>query len=102
MIANSGTPGTDNFVSSQAAFLLTLLPPPTPNLLPKTDPNCSDPGGICDNFLASGQEVFHADQFNVRADYDATSLLRLFARYSFVEFYDKHHPPFAPQHADLP
>ncbi len=95
MIPNSGTPGTDHFVSSQAAFLLTLLPPPTPNLLPKTDPNCSDPGGICDNFLASGQEVFHADQFNVRADYDASSLLRLFGRYSFGEFYDDGAPAFA-------
>ena len=54
---------------------------------------CLDPN-ICDNYLASGQEVFRGDQFDVRTDYNASSRLRLFGRYSFGDFYDNGTPAF--------
>jgi outer membrane receptor protein involved in Fe transport len=92
MIPNNGTPGTDHFVSSQAAGLLTLLPHSNYTNT-ASDLNCPDPV-ICDNFLASGQEVFSGDQFDIRTDYNASSRLRLFARYSFGEFYDNGAPAF--------
>ena len=57
------------------------------------DPSCLDPD-ICDNYLASGQEVFRGDQFDVRTDYNASSRLRLFGRYSFGDFYDNGTPAF--------
>lgn len=78
----------DGFVSSQAAALLALFPTPTPNL--PVDPNCvgSYGDGLCNNYLASGQEVYSADEFDARTDYNANSRLRLFGRYSFGEFYD--------------
>jgi len=84
----------DGFVSSQAAALLALFPAPTPNL--PTNPNCVGSMGdaLCDNYLASGQEVFSADQFDIRTDYNASSRLRLFGRYSFGEFYDSGAPAF--------
>jgi hypothetical protein len=91
-IPNTGTPGTDHFVSSQAAALLKLLPPPN-HTSTTTDPSCPDPV-ICDNYLASGQEVFRADQFDVRGDYNSSSRLRLFGRYSFGDFYDNGAPAF--------
>jgi len=91
-IPNTGTPGTDHFVSSQAAALLKLSPPPN-HTSTTTDPSCPNPV-ICDNYLASGQEVFRADQFNVRGDYNASSRLRLFGRYSFGDFYDNGAPAF--------
>jgi hypothetical protein len=82
----------DGFVSSQAAYLLTLLPPPNvPNA------NCGTTSGadaVCNNYLASGQEVFSGDQFDVRIDYNASSRLRLFGRYSFGDFSDSGAPAF--------
>jgi hypothetical protein len=92
-IPNSGTSG-DHFVSSQAAALLALLP--KPNHTP-TDPACAVSDGsdaVCNNYLASGQEVFRGDQFDVRTDYNASSHLRLFGRYSFGDFYDNGAPAF--------
>ena len=86
-------PDPDHFVSSQAAALLQLLPLPTNPKLIKTDPSCPDPV-ICDNYLASGQEVFRGDQFDVRMDYNVSSRLRLFGRYSFGDFYDNGAPAF--------
>src|ERR1700681_68843 len=94
LIPNNGTSGTDHFVSSQAAALLKLLPPP--NHTP-TDSTCTPNSGqeaVCNNYLASGQEVFRGDQFDVRTDYNASSHLRLFGRYSFGEFYDNGKPAF--------
>ena len=92
---------TASNITDQAVALLNLLPMPTPNLPPTTtDPNCTVPA-VCDNYLASGQEVFNADQFDVRTDYNASSLLRLFGRYSFGEFYDNGTPAFGPQGGGL-
>jgi hypothetical protein len=90
-IPNNGTSG-DHFVSSQAAALLKLLPPPN-HTSTTTDPSCPNPV-ICDNYLASGQEGFRGDQFDVRSDYNASSHLRLFGRYSFGDFYDNGAPAF--------
>src|ERR1700681_4381049 len=72
-IPNNGTSG-DHFVSSQAAALLKMLPPPN-HTSTTTDPSCPNPV-ICDNYLASGQEGFRGDQFDVRSDYNASSHLR--------------------------
>jgi len=89
---NNGSPNLDHFVSSQAAALLKLLPPPN-HTSTTTDPSCLDPV-ICDNYLASGQEGFRGDQFDVRGDYNASPHLRLFGRYSFGDFYDNGAPAF--------
>jgi|HubBroStandDraft_1064217.scaffolds.fasta_scaffold01157_4 outer membrane receptor protein involved in Fe transport len=81
-------------VTSQAVAILALLPPP--NYVP-TDPICAPANGaeaVCNNYLASGQEVFSADQFDFRTDYNPSSRLRLFGRYSFGEFYENGAPAF--------
>jgi outer membrane receptor protein involved in Fe transport len=98
-IPNKTTTGVSN-VTDQAVALLNLLPTPTPNL--PTDPSCSLGGeAVCNNFLASGQEVFNANQFDVRTDYNASSNLRLFGRYSFGQFYDNGTPAFGPDGGGL-
>jgi TonB dependent receptor len=85
-------PGGASNVTSQAAALLALLPPP--NYVSKTaDASCTD-SAVCDNYLASGQEVFSANQFNVRTDYNLNSRFRLFGRYSFGNFDDTGEPAF--------
>jgi len=91
----------DGFVSSQAAALLALFPKPSPNL--PIDPSCvgSDGDALCNNYLASGQEVFSADEADVRIDYNASSRLRIFGRYSFGEFYDSGAAAFGPQGGGL-
>jgi hypothetical protein len=82
----------NSLVSSQAVAILALVPPP--NYTSTTpDPSCSNPV-VCDNYLTSGQEVFNADQMNLRTDYNASSRLRLFGRYSFGEFYNNGPPAF--------
>ena len=84
----------DSFVTSQAVAVLQLLP--APNYTP-TDSNCAPTAGleaVCNNFLASGQEAFSGDQADIRTDYDASSRLRFFSRYSFGEFYDNGAPAF--------
>jgi hypothetical protein len=94
--SNNGNPDADHYVTSQAAALLALLPPP--NHTP-TDSTCADSGAeaVCNNFLASGQEVFSANQFDVRTDYNASPRLRLFGRYSFGDFFDNGTPAFGPE-----
>lgn len=95
-IPNTGTPNADDHVTDQAVAILKLLP--SPNHTP-TDATCAPDNGaeaVCNNYLASGQEVFNADQFDVRADYNASSRLRLFGRYSFGDFYDNGKPAFGP------
>ncbi len=82
-------------VNSQAVALLGLLPKKW-NHIP-TDPTCAvtNPDeAVCNNFLASGQEVFSGDQFDIRSDYNASSRFRLFGRYNFGEFYDDGVPAF--------
>ena len=86
-------------VSPQAVAVLKLLNPPNYTST-ATDPNCPDPV-VCDNYLASGQEVFSADQFDVRTDYNANSRFRLFGRYSFGQFYENGAPAFGPQAGGL-
>jgi hypothetical protein len=91
----------DGYVSSQAAALLTLFPAPTPNL--PLDPSCTGSQGdaLCNNYLASGQELFSANQFDVRSDYNASSRLRVFGRYSFGQFYDSGAAAFGPEAGGL-
>jgi Carboxypeptidase regulatory-like domain/TonB dependent receptor len=91
-IPNAST--TVSSVTSQAVALLNLLP--RSNHIPAaSDTNCAVGGeAVCDNYLASGQDVFNANQFDVRTDYNASSRLRLFGRYSFGEFYENGTPAF--------
>jgi carboxypeptidase family protein/TonB-dependent receptor-like protein len=76
----------NSIIPSQSVALLGLIPLPN-HTSTTADPNCSDPV-ICDNFLAAGQEVYSADEFDVRTNYNASSRMRVFGRYSFGEFYD--------------
>jgi Carboxypeptidase regulatory-like domain/TonB dependent receptor len=93
----------DHFVSNQAAAVLALLASHPPNHLP-TDSTCAVSNlanSVCNNYLVSGQNVFSADQFDVRSDYYASSRLRLFGRYSFGEFSETGAPAFGPQAGGL-
>jgi Carboxypeptidase regulatory-like domain/TonB dependent receptor len=97
-IPNTGTPNTDDHVTAQSVALLALVPLPNHTPTP-TDTNCTPNSGqeaVCDNYLASGQEVFSADQFDLRTDYNLSSRLRLFGRYSFGDFSDNGAPAFGP------
>jgi hypothetical protein len=90
-------------VSDQAVAVLSLLKSSPANHLP-TDPTCAVSNladAVCDNYLASGQEVFSGDQFDVRTDYNASSRLRLFGRYSFGDFSDSGAPAFGTQAGGL-
>jgi outer membrane receptor protein involved in Fe transport len=60
-------------LSPQAMNILELIPMPTR-------------GGIRDNFVASGVEIFNNDTFNVRLDGRLTDNFNLFGRYSFADF----------------
>jgi hypothetical protein len=64
-------------ISQQARNLLTLIP--TPNA-PGTD------NGTRNNYVASGNEVFNNDTFDVRIDSRLSGNLNLFGRYSFADF----------------
>jgi hypothetical protein len=95
-IPNQPNPTSSN-VTDQAVAILNFLP--SPNHTP-TDPTCAVGGGgeaVCNNYLASGRELFSANQFDVRTDYNASSRFRLFGRYSFGEFYDNGAPAFGPE-----
>jgi len=81
----------NSLISPQAVALLNLLPKPDPTST--TDPSCTV-SGVCDNYLASGQEVFSANQFDIRTDYNLNSRFRLFGRYSFGNFDDTGSPAF--------
>jgi hypothetical protein len=90
----------DGYVTDQAAQLLALLPKKGGNTwwnhIP-TDSTCavSNPDdAVCNNYLVSGQEVFNGDRFDVRTDYNASSALRIFGRYSFGDFRDNGMPAF--------
>jgi Carboxypeptidase regulatory-like domain/TonB dependent receptor len=60
-------------ITAQAVNLLALLP--LANLTPA---NAADP-----NYIANGVQVFDTNQFDVRVDYNITSKLQLFGRYSY-------------------
>lgn len=102
----AGTPVNEipnSLVSPQAVLILNFLrpnPPQNPaNHLP-TDSTCAVSSldvSVCNNYLTSGQEAFHGDQVDLRTDYNASSRLRLFGRYSFGEFYDNGAPAFGPE-----
>jgi len=83
----------NSMISDQAVAILALLP--KPNHTP-TDATCASSliDAVCNNYLASGQEVYNADQFDVRTDYVRSSALRIFGRYSFGEYYDNGTPAF--------
>jgi Carboxypeptidase regulatory-like domain/TonB dependent receptor len=92
-IPNTPTNGVSS-VTSQAVAVLQLVP--APNYTP-TDANCAPMSGldaVCNNYLASGQELISGDQFDVRIDFNATSRLRLFGRYSLGDFSDTGTPAF--------
>ena len=63
--------------SAQAQNILKLIP--TPNA-PGTD------NGTRNNYVASGNEVFNNDTFDVRIDSRLSNNLNLFGRYSFANF----------------
>lgn len=61
----------------------------------KTIPSPNVPGaGIVNNFTGSGVDSFRGDTFDVRADYLASSRLRIFNRYSFADFRENGTPAF--------
>jgi hypothetical protein len=64
-------------LSPQAQNILKLIP--TPNA-PGTD------NGTRNNYVASGNEVFNNDTFDVRIDSRLSNNLNLFGRYSFANF----------------
>ena len=78
-------------ISDQAVALLARLPLPNYS---SPDPSCGRGETVCDNFLASGKENFDANRFNLRADYNLGSAVRLFGRYSFGDFSDTGTPAF--------
>ncbi len=78
-------------ITDEAVALLKLLPLPNHT---STNPSCGSGETVCDNYLTSGQEVFNGDRFNLRADYNLGSAVRLFGRYSFGEFSDTGTPAF--------
>ena len=80
-------------VSDQAVALLALLPPSN---FTSPDPRCGGGATVCDNYLASGAEIFTADRFDVRSDYNSSSALRFLGRYSFGNFHDDGSPVFGP------
>lgn len=95
---NGGTTFPENQIpnariSDQAVALLARLP--LHNTAP-SDPVCGvlETETVCDNYLSSGAEIFDTDRFDLRADYNAGSAIRLFARYSFGEFRDTGTPTF--------
>lgn len=63
-------------LSSSAVAILSLFPAPNTAGTPLT----------LNNFTGSGVETFDDDVFDTRVDYNATSKMRLFARYSFGDF----------------
>lgn len=65
-------------ISQAAVNLLQLLPLP--------NHQTTAPG--IGNFQTSVTEIFDADQFNTRVDYNASGKLKLLARYSFADFRD--------------
>jgi len=73
-------------ISQAAVNLLKVLP------LPNHQTTTAGIG----NFLTNVTEVFYADQFNTRVDYNASGEIKLLARYSFADFRDDGSPAFGP------
>jgi hypothetical protein len=65
-------------LSPQALALFKLLQPYTPT----TAPSGSGTTGLAQNYSASGQGIFNADQWDVRGDFQATQRIHAFGRFS--------------------
>jgi hypothetical protein len=65
-------------LSPQALAILNLIP------MPNTEGTVN---GTRDNFVASGNETFDGDQFDVRLDGRLNDRLNLFGRYSYAKFF---------------
>ena len=78
VIPNTPCPTNPNSVrlSPQAQALLKLIP----------GPNHAVPTILQDNFVGSGSNVLDSDGFDVRSDYNATTKLHVFGRYSYQKF----------------
>jgi hypothetical protein len=66
-------------ISPVAKALLSNVPLPLPQLA------SAPPGQV--NYAGSGDEIYHADAIDVRADYFYSDKLRLFNRYTFTQFH---------------
>jgi outer membrane receptor protein involved in Fe transport len=69
-------------ISPVATALLNYVPLPLPALENAPGYQLGNP-----NFAASGEEIYHADALDVRADYFSSDKLRLFDRYTFTQFH---------------
>lgn len=63
-------------ISPQAVSLMQFLPAP----------NFGGPHDITNNYLVSGAEGFNGDESDMRMDFNASSKLKVFGRYSFADF----------------
>ena len=68
-----------SLISPVATNLLKFIPLPLPQL-------ANAPPGT-PNYAASGDEIYHADALDIRADYFHSEKLRLFDRYTFTQFH---------------
>jgi Carboxypeptidase regulatory-like domain/TonB dependent receptor len=68
-----------SLISPVATNLLKFVPLPLPQL-------ANNPPGT-PNYAASGDEIYHADALDVRADYFHSDKLRFFDRYTFTQFH---------------
>ncbi len=68
-----------SLISPAAKNLLNLIPLPLPQLAN------APPGQV--NYAGSGDEIYHGDAIDVRADYFSSDKLRLFDRYTFTQFH---------------
>ena len=71
-----------NRITTQARYLLNLLPPP----------NSGSPGAVNNNFTSSASEKFDSDQFGIKVDHYLSEKWRYFIRYTYADF-DKVSPP---------
>jgi hypothetical protein len=76
-----GTPNVidPSLISPVATALLNYVPLPLPAL-------ANNPPGQ-PNYAASGEEIYHGDALDVRADYFSSDKLRIFDRYTFTQFH---------------
>jgi hypothetical protein len=71
-----------SMISPVAKALLNYIPLPLPALENAPGYQLGQP-----NYAASGDEIYHGDAVDVRADYFHSDKLRLFDRYSFTQFH---------------
>jgi outer membrane receptor protein involved in Fe transport len=50
--------------------------------------------GLTNNFMESGSDSYHSDNFDIRADLVASAKLKVFGRYSFAEYNEHGSPAF--------